>query len=242
MAFLTILDLEIKQKEQEASIKILEEAAGIVLEVNESSYDELKSNNFNRAFSLSNPKIKELSLNSKKINQSIAYAKLKYEQGEVLLSNRLINILYPIAETNETITSLAWARLFSLVYLSVTGTPVDNSPKEIKTSLRILQYTIDQKPLKDLMGNVTNRSTLFLMMVIAFLYLENKGGIDYDFLMEILTQETYLVSLSLDNPVLFRYLVVIYSLCHNNTRFNNFKAENLLKVITQGVKPPLIRN
>lgn len=82
-------------------------------------------------------------------------------------------------------------------------------------------------------SNMTNRSMLFLMMVISFLVVENKGGLDYDFLMEILTQEAYLVALSIDNPSFFRYVVVIYAMCHNNTRFSNFRSENLLRIISQ---------
>lgn len=102
----------------------------------------------------------------------------------------------------------------------------DTKDVAIIEELRSLRYRIENKGPESYIQVISGKSTLLHYWVICFYVFQNEP--DYDYLLELFSQETYLSALLISSPHLLRYLVFIVVLSKNYKKSSKYSLNNVV--------------
>lgn len=141
----------------------------------------------------------------------------------------MVTKLFSVAEHLQDLLKLHWARLYLLI-LKQFEANANGSEKvkdqSITEELRSLRYRIESKGPETYFQVVSGKSSLLHYWIMCF-YVFNSEA-DYDYLLELFSNESYLSALLICAPHLLRYLTFIVILSKNFKKSSKYNLNHIV--------------
>jgi translation initiation factor 3 subunit E len=173
-----------------------------------------------------NTKSKFIAVPKKTIDDSIQYAWTLYEMGDYENARTLINTLFCIADHTQDLLKLTWGRLYlNLIARFHSNDAGQAAGQSLVEELKSLRHRVEVRGPESYFQVISGRCSLlhyFLIVTYSF-------GVepDYDYLIELFSNDNYMSAIQTCAPHLFRYLIFMLILSKNKKKTAKYNLDNV---------------
>lgn len=173
-----------------------------------------------------NTKSRFIAIPKKTIDDCIKYAWTLYEMGDYENSKVLINKLFCIADHGQDLLKLQWGRLYvNMIERFNSKDETVAKGQALVDELKSLRYRVESRGPESYFQVISGRcSILHYFLIVTYIF-----GVepDYDYLIELFSNDNYMSAIQTCSPHLFRYLIFMLILSKNKKKTAKYNLESV---------------
>ena len=170
---------------------------------------------------------KFIAIPKKVTDDNLAYAFLLYETGDFSNARLFVNKLFCIVDHVQDMLKLHWGRLY-LSMIQKFAELADGTNKNdtrIFDELKSLRYRIENRGPESYMQIISSKCSLMHYFIMnAYIF---STEVDYDYQIELFSNESYMSAILISSPHLLRYLILMLIVSKNKKKMSRYTLQNL---------------